>query len=63
LGSGRGVSDSASRKTTNGETVLLGWQSGSNLGVYFSPDHSTFTGLREPLLDFVLGIWKRPDLA
>jgi hypothetical protein len=61
LGHGNGLSSSAARWTATGETVVLGWQGGSNLGLYFSADHTQFTHLREPLLALDPGIWKRPD--
>jgi hypothetical protein len=57
---GKGLSPSAARWTTTGQTVLLGWQKGG-LGLFFSNDHTTFTGLSEPLLALDPGVWKRPD--
>jgi len=58
--SGRPLSSSAARWTTSGETTLLGWQDNKNLGIYFSSNHTTFSGLREPLLALDAGTWSRP---
>jgi len=61
LGKGRGLNTSAAYWTTTSETILPGFQGGSNKGVYFSSDHTTFSGLQEPLMVLDPGIWKRPD--
>jgi hypothetical protein len=60
LGHGRGLYNSVARWTTTGETIVLGGI-GSNLAVYLSTDHTTFTNLREPLLTLDPGSWNRPD--
>jgi hypothetical protein len=57
---GRGLGTGVARWTTTGETLLLGWTHGG-MGLSFSTDHTTFTPLREPLLDLDPGKWNRPD--
>jgi len=56
----KGVSNSAARWKTTGETILLGGVPGG-MGLYFSTDHTTFTHLPAPIFPQDRGSWKRPD--
>lgn len=56
----QGTRSSAARWTTNGATVLIGWQKGG-MGLFLSTDHVIFNTLHDPLLTLDPGIWKRPD--
>jgi hypothetical protein len=57
---GSKLTSSVARWNANGATILLG-DLRQGPGLFFSSDRTTFTALKEPLLDTDRGIWHRPD--